>query len=345
MCAAWRWITLVLCLARSRPRRRRRRASRRHPDRRQRIAQRVRRHRHEVDLPVVRLLGVGLELLRALRGADQLAVGFEQLAQARLVLGERRCRRAGSPAASASEASVVAGVGAAVSCRTRSRPGRASWPGTSRRRHGGSASPHRRRRRDRWLMPMLADSESVCGPIARRRGQRRRGSCAAIGAASARARHLGEQDHELVAAVRLTESDSRTPTPCDAARRELQHLVADRVAEGVVDLLEAVEVEEQDADPRRAPLRHRDRRSASRSSISARVGAPVSSSCWVERASSSRLLTAVCAAVSACTAAWTSSVVDLEQLRGAQAAQLLLAPWRARGAGWPGRRAPRRPGR
>ena len=43
--------------------------------------------------------------------------------------------------------------------------------------------------------------------------------------------------------------------------------------------------------------------------MSARVGAPVSSSCWVERASSSRLLTAVWAAVSAWTAASTSSAL------------------------------------
>ena len=50
----------------------------------------MRRHGDEIDLAVMRILGAGLQLLRALRGADEVLVGLEQLAQACLVLGERR---------------------------------------------------------------------------------------------------------------------------------------------------------------------------------------------------------------------------------------------------------------
>ena len=54
-----------------------------------------------------------------------------------------------------------------------------------------------------------------------------------------------------------------------------EHLVADRVAEGVVDLLEAVEVDEQECEPAADRARARRRRSASSASNSAAaVGEP-----------------------------------------------------------------------
>ena len=67
-----------------------------------------------------------------------------------------------------------------------------------------------------------------------------------------RLRHFGEQDQELVAAVaadRVGFAHRRR----QALRGQLEHLVADRVAERVVDLLEVVEVQEQQRDgvPRR----------------------------------------------------------------------------------------------
>ena len=66
-----------------------------------------------------------------------------------------------------------------------------------------------------------------------------------------RLRHLGEQDQELVAAVaahRVRFAHRRR----EAMRRQLEHLVADRVAERVVDLLEVVEVQEQQRQARAA---------------------------------------------------------------------------------------------
>ena len=74
----------------------------------------------------------------------------------------------------------------------------------------------------------------------------------------ARLRHLGEEDDELVAAV-AAHRVRFAHRVLEAARRQLQHLVADRVTERIVDLLEVVEVEKDDADAGRAPLRHRDR--------------------------------------------------------------------------------------
>ena len=109
---------------------------RRHADRRQRVAQRVRRHRDEVDLPVMRFLGVGLELLRALRGADELLVRLEQLAQPRLVLRERRFgalggATGGSAGARSRPSARLLDDLAAERVADRARP---SWRGTSRRR-------------------------------------------------------------------------------------------------------------------------------------------------------------------------------------------------------------------
>jgi hypothetical protein len=89
---------------------------------------------------------------------------------------------------------------------------------------------------------MLAESARSCGPI-------RDGVVRAV--------DLGEKDHELVAAV-ATHRVRIAHRTFEPARDQLQDFIADRVPMGVVDLLEAIEVDEQHADPRRTPLRQRD---------------------------------------------------------------------------------------
>ena len=85
-------------------------------------------------------------------------------------------------------------------------------------------------------MPRLAESESVCGPISAGAASDSRIFCATA-AASLALDHLGEQDDELVAAV-AAHRVRFAHRGLEAARRQLQHLVADGVAERIVDLLE-----------------------------------------------------------------------------------------------------------
>ena len=142
------------------------------------------------------------------------------------------------------------------------------------------------------------------------------------GSGIAGARHLGEQDDELVAAVpahrvRLAHRGLET------AGGELQDPIADRVAERVVDLLEVVEVDEDHADPGRAALRHRDRVLQAVEHQGAR-----------RRPRELVVLGRAGQLVEAADGGLRHRVgvhgglhqlgVDLEQLRGAQAAQLLL---------------------
>ena len=79
-----------------------------------------------------------------------------------------------------------------------------------------------------------------------------------------------EQHGELVAAE-PRRGVAGAHRPLDAARDLGEHLVADRMTEGVVDRLEVVEVEE--AAPRPAPSR-RARAASTRSVKSARFGSP-----------------------------------------------------------------------
>ena len=76
-----------------------------------------------------------------------------------------------------------------------------------------------------------------------------------------------EPGHEVVVAR----------APRQPPRRRAQQLVADRVAEAVVDRLEVVEVDEQDRDTAPAGLR-RPRIRIARSRNSARLASPVSGS-------------------------------------------------------------------
>ena len=228
----------------------------RHPDRRQRVAQGMRRHRHEVDLPMVRRLGVGLELLRDLRRADQLAVGLEQLAQPGLVLGEGDVGAADRQRHGLG-AEVVAGVGAAVVLIELE----AARPLPLDAVHGGIGMTDQRHRIGA-VVGIDGDADARLQRDRVRADDRGRGQRVEDLAGDRRgvggARHLGEQHHELVAAVaahRVRLAHHRR----QAFGGQAQHLVADGVAEGVVDLLEAVEVEEQQPDPRRAALRPDDR--------------------------------------------------------------------------------------
>ena len=92
----------------------------------------------------------------------------------------------------------------------------------------------------------------------------------------------GEHD-ELVAARAGHEVPFRAEVVAEPARDGAQQLVADVVAEGVVDAAEPVEVEGADAD--RAARRARRARAVSRSASTARVARPVrgSWSAWKRR--------------------------------------------------------------
>ena len=94
------------------------------------------------------------------------------------------------------------------------------------------------------------------GTDPRRQGERRE-HLFSHGDGVMRAEDLREQDQELVAAVpahRVRIADRGL----QSAGHELQDLVADRMAMGVVDLLETIEVHEQNADPARTALGQRD---------------------------------------------------------------------------------------
>ena len=93
---------------------------------------------------------------------------------------------------------------------------------------------------------MLADSCRVRGPSRRRRRKGRKDLFSHPDSVM-RTEDFGEQHQELVAAVtahgiRITDGGFQ------AAGHELQDLIAHRMPVGVVDLLEAVEIHEQDAD-------------------------------------------------------------------------------------------------
>ena len=292
----------------------------RHPDRRERVAQRVRRHRDEVDLPVVRRFGLGLQLLRDLRRADELAVGLEQLAQPRLVLAER-----GVGAADRERHRVggehVTGVGVAV-VLVELEAARAAPLGAV---HRGIGMAHQRHRVGAVVR---VDGDADAGTERDRVGAdgRRRGERIEDLARDRRrvgsARDLRQQHDELVAAVpadRVGFAHHRR----QPLGRQAQHLVADGVAEVVVDLLEAVEIEEQQADPGRAALRPGDRalqpvehqdpcRRAGELVVLGRAGQLV-------EAADGRLRRRV-----GLHRRLHQAVVHLEELRGAQAAQLLL---------------------
>jgi hypothetical protein len=166
------------------------------------------------------------------------------------------------------------------------------------RRHRDAVRPDQRRRLQR-LDHLLRD----------------RGGVARLG-------ELGEQDDELVAAVaadRVRLAHRRFEPP----RRELQHLIADGVAERVVDLLEAVEVDEDHADPGRAAAGHRDR-----------VLEPVEQQRARRRSGQLVVLRRAGELVEAADRGLRDAVgvhrrlhelgVDLEHLRGPEVAQLLL---------------------
>ena len=292
-----------------------------HADRRKRVAQGMRGHRHEIDLPMVRRLGIGLELARNLRRADQLAIGLEHLAQTRLVLGERGIgatprqrlgRLGGLLAARAGAAVVLVELVAA-----RAAPLRAI--------HGGVGMTDQR---DRIGAVVRIDRDADARQQRKRvrtdrcRRRERLQHLAGDRCCVAGARDLGEQHHELVAAVPA----HRVGLPHhrgQALRRQAQNVVADVVAERVVDLLEAVQVEEQQADPRPAALRPGDRAlqpvehehavgGAGELVVLGRAGQLV-------EAAHGRLGRGV-----GLHCRLHQAVVHLEQLGGAQAAQLLL---------------------
>ena len=145
--------------------------------------------------------------------------------------------------------------------RARSGRGRAPWRGTSRRRRRG-AGPRRRwlARRRRRAMPIAGGHEVLAPADAR------------TAAARARSDALGDRDRLVrrrrARRTRITNSSPpkrATVSPVRSALVEArgeraEQLVAGVVAERVVDQLEVVEVEEQDADRRaraRRALRER----------------------------------------------------------------------------------------
>ncbi len=153
-----------------------------------------------------------------------------------------------------------------------------------------------------------ATARCRCWPTGTARG--RRSSIGSPSAARMRLRQLLgrlqavdvlDQDRELVAAQARDHVAGRARAD-DAAAGFDQQLVADQVADAVVDQLEAVQVQEQHRE-RGGPSSRRARAiaSARRSSSCARLGRPVSVSCsawWVSRCSA-RTRSPICSSSSA----------------------------------------------
>ena len=171
-------------------------------------------------------------------------------------------------------------------------------------------------------MPMLALSAIGCAPMKRRRGQ----GVEDLARRSARRR---PRSTSRPAAPRIRRrrsgSPSRIRAPPMPGARAARRSTWSPTAWPRVSLICLKPSRSRNSRPTRAALRcARAIALCSRSSISTRVVAPVSSSCWVERVSSSRLLTAVCAAVSACTAACTSRSFTSSSCAVRRPLQLLL---------------------
>ena len=148
--------------------------------------------------------------------------------------------------AAAQRVAAIAVVEDSVACR-----GRAPWPGTSRRRRCAAASSARRRRAGS-AMPMLAVHEDLASGEVERLARAPRAS--ARRSRARRARRRGLDEHARTRRRRGGPPCRSGARPRAAARPTARAARRRRVAQGVVDRLEVVEVEQQ----------HRRRRGAAR---------------------------------------------------------------------------------
>ena len=121
---------------------------------------------------------------------------------------------------------------------------RPAWPCTSPRRRCAAGRRPGRRARGCAAMPMLADTFRSW-PVDRERDGERGDEARRDGHRGAEVRLVEQQDRELVAAEagrHVAGADARL----DAVGDRGEQPVAGRVPQGVVDVLEVVEVEEQD---------------------------------------------------------------------------------------------------
>ena len=162
----------------------------------------------------------------------------------------------------------VAG-GAAPCCGLAADP---AWPGTCRGRPARPAPARRRPDRSATATPTDPPTTTRTPPAVDRLGQRgleRLGRGGGLRRGGARAEH----DRELVAAV-PGDQIGRPGRRLQPVRDRDEHLVADQVAVGVVDVLEPVEVDQQQRD-RVGPRRSRAIRADSRRVSVSRFARPV----------------------------------------------------------------------
>ena len=211
----------------------------------------------------------------------------------RLVV-ERGARRVDAPGAGRSRAASSGhGAGRAWPGRRR-RGGRVPrpWRGTWRCRRR-AAGPRRGRSRGRaTAMPMLAVTKTSCPPRSKGRASARRGCARRPATASRRRRRRRRAGWRTRRrrAGRRCRAAREAGTRSRRATRD-QQLVAGRVAEAVVDDLEAVEVEEQDGEAVGGRACAAERVLDAVQEAGARLGSPVSASwrAWKAVRSSARL--------------------------------------------------------